>query len=225
MPNENSRQGSRQKTREREQKKTKPSVFQSLKRRDILILVVFWLTSACVVGLILIFFFLRSSDISNPVIRLNEGEITAQKLYPVAQEAARAWENDVQFISASASWDHASLAALEEPVDWVYRFYSPGLQRILFVIVTPEQKVLVRPHLQRVRREQNFINPDQWEMDSPAALSNWLSNGGNGWLQVALNPTVSAQLTFHPVKKELLWTISGLDLETGEQSNYTARAE
>jgi len=225
MPAENSRQSSRQKTREREQRKTKPSVFQSLKRRDILILVVFWLTSACVVGLILIFFVLRSSDISNPVIELDEGEVTAKKLYPVAEEAARAWESDVQFISASASWDHASLATLAAPVDWVYNFYSPGLQRILFVIVTPEQKIIVRPHLQKVRREVKIINPEQWAMDSPTALSNWLSNGGNGWLQSALNPTVSAQLTYNPIREELEWTVAGLDLETGQQSNYTAKAE
>jgi len=225
MPTESSRQGSRQKTRERDQQKPKPSVFQSLKRRDILILVVFWLTSACVVGLVLIFFFLRSSDISNPVIRLKEGDVTAQKLYPVAAAAAQAWESDVQFITATASWDHASLATLEEPVEWVYRFYSPGLQRILFVIVTPEQQVMVRPHLQRVRRELNIIDADQWDMDSPTALSNWLSNGGNGWLQGALNPTVSAQLTYSPIREELIWTVSGLDLETGQQFNYTARAE
>jgi hypothetical protein len=225
MPTENSRPGNRQKTRERDQKKPKASVFQSLKRRDILILVVFWLTSACVVGLILIFFFIRSSEISNPVIELNEGEATAKKLYPVAEAAAQAWESDVQFVSASAGWEHASLAALEAPVEWVYRFYSPGLQRILFVIVTPGQEVIVRPHLQKVRRELKIVDIDQWAMDSPTALSNWLNNGGNGWLQGALNPTVSAQLTYNPIREELEWTVSGLDLETGQQSNYTARAE
>ena len=115
--------------------------------------------------------------------------------------------------------------ALEAPVEWVYRFYSPGLQRILFVIVTPGQEVIVRPHLQKVRRELKIVDIDQWAMDSPTALSNWLNNGGNGWLQGALNPTVSAQLTYNPIREELEWTVSGLDLETGQQSNYTARAE
>jgi hypothetical protein len=225
MPVENSRQSSGQKTREREQKKNKPSVFQSLKRRDILILAVFWLTSACVVLLVLGFFFLRSSDLSQPVYEVNEGEVTALKLYTIAEEAARAWESDVQFISASASWDHASLSGLEAPVEWIYRFYSPGLNRILFVIVTPEQQVILRPHLDKVRREMKIIDADQWQMDSPAALSTWLNHGGNGWLQSALNPTVSAQLTYSVDQESLIWIVSGLDLETGQQMNYTANAE
>lgn len=225
MPTQNSRPGSGEKTRVKDKKKTKPSVFQSLKRRDILILVVFWGTSACMVALVLGFFFLRASDISQPVIRLSEGEVTAQKLYPTAEAAARAWENDAQFVSVAASWEHTSLANLEEPAEWVYRFYSPGLQRILFVIVTPEQKVIARPHLQKVRRELQIIDRDRWQMDSPVALSNWLNNGGNGWLQSSLNPTVSVQLTYSPIEEALIWTVSGLDLETGQQFNYTASAE
>ncbi|MBN1994738.1 MAG: hypothetical protein JW953_18725 [Anaerolineae bacterium] len=209
----------------KKKRKTGPFVFQSLKRRDILILVTFWLTSICVVALVLGFFMLRMSDLSRPVYKITPGEVTARSLYPLAEAAARAWESDVQFVNASATWNHASMAALEQPVEWVYRFYSPGLQRILFVIVTPEQEVMVRPHLEKNRRETRLVNLDSWRMDSPAAITEWLNHGGGRWLQESLNPVVSAQLSYSTAENALVWTISGLNVETGQSIDYVVKAE
>lgn len=203
---------------------TKYSIFKSLRRRDILILGTFWGSTVCVVGIMLIFFMLRSSELSRPTYQLNAGEITARSLYPVAEEAALAWESDVQFVSASATWNHASIAELEQPVEWLYRFYSPSLQRILFVIVTPEQEVIVRPHLDKVRRELRIVDPNSWQTDSPAAITAWLNHGGGTWLQQTVDHIVSAQLTMDLEENSPTWTISGLNPETGQSILYTIQA-
>lgn len=199
-------------------------MFKSLKRRDLLILGSFWMTTACTVGLMLAFFMLRTSELSQPTYQLNAGEITAQSLFPDAQAAALAWESDVQFVSASATWSHASLTELEQPVEWIYRFYSPALQRLLFVIVTPEREVIVRPHLERTRRELRIVNPDEWRLDSPAAITAWLNHGGGEWLKFSADRIVSAQLTQNLETNGPVWTISGLNPETGESVVYTVEA-
>lgn len=199
-------------------------MLKSLRRRDILILATFWISTACMIGLLLGFFLLRSSEVSRQPYRLKAGEITARALFPLAQEAALAWESDVQFVSASATWNHASLTELEQPVEWIYRFYSPGLKRLVFVIVTPEQVVIVRPHLTKVRRELRIVNPTMWQMDSPEAISAWLNNGGGPWLQQAADRVVSAQLTQDLARNAPVWTISGLNPETGDSVLYTVEA-
>jgi hypothetical protein len=227
MPEDRSPQQANAEAVQKQQPKkrpTRPSIFRSLKRRDYLILATFWLGSVCVVGIILIFFVLSTSGESQPVYELPPGEVTALTLYPLAEEAAKTWEEDVLFISASTSWNHASMAVLEQPVEWVYRFYSPGLQRILFVIVTPEQEIIVQPHLRKVRRELQVIDPAEWQMDSPAAMTAWLNNGGGRWLQQSPNPVISAQLTFDLEENVPIWTVSGLDVETGQSINYTLKA-
>lgn len=198
----------------------------SLKRRDILILVTFWILIACVVGVLLAFFMLRASQPApSPRFELPAGEVTALSLYPLAEAAARAWESDVQLVSAVATWNHASLAELAQPVEWVYRFYSPGLQRIVFVIVSPEQQVTVRPHVVRVRRELRLVNPAGWQMDSPAAITAWLNEGSGGeWLRQSADRVVSAQLTQNLESGRPQWTISGLNPETGESVVYTVEA-
>jgi hypothetical protein len=213
-------------TSNKEPKKSKPTVFQSLKRRDLLILIAFWLTCVCVVALLIGFFVLRRSDISQPPLlyELKAGNISALKLYPPAQTAALAWESDVQFISASATWEHATLSRLEEPAEWVYRFYSPSLQRIVFVVVSPDQKVIVRPHLDKVRREQRVIDSTGWRMDSPAAITEWLNHGGGGWLKLAPNAMVSAQLTFDSTESAPAWIVSGIEVETGQSISYKVKA-
>jgi hypothetical protein len=202
-------------------------MFKSLRRRDILILVTFWLSMACIVGLALIFFMLRPPDISQPgpgepAYSLEPAEVTALKLYPLAYEAALAWEEDVQFVSASATWPHASLSDLEGPVEWLFRFYSPGQKRILFVIVTPDMEIIARPHLARVRRELRVIDPATWQVDSPEAMTAWLNQGEGGvWLDQAADRTVSAQLTFSIAKNQPVWTISGLNPETGQSITFS----
>jgi hypothetical protein len=201
-------------------------MLKSLRRRDILILGAFWISTACVVGLLLLFFMLRAptTEQPGPTIELPSGDVTAKNLYNLAQDAAQSWAEDVQFVSVSATWNHASVAQLEQPVEWVYRFYSPGLQRILFVIVTPEQEVVVRPHLAKIRRELRIVGSDNWQVDSPAAVSAWLNNGGLEWLQQAADRVVSAQLTQDLESNSPVWTISGLNPETGESVVFTLDA-
>ena len=201
-------------------------MLKSLRRRDILILGAFWISTACVVGLLLLFFMLRAptAEQPGPTIELPSGDVTAKNLYNLAQAAAQVWAEDVRFVSVSATWNHASVAQLEQPVEWVYRFYSPGLQRILFVIVTPEQEVVVRPHLAKIRRELRIVDSDNWQVDSPAAVSAWLNNGGLEWLQQAADRVVSAQLTQDLESNSPVWTISGLNPETGESVVFTLDA-
>jgi len=201
---------------------------KSLRRRDILILVTFWTCAVCTVGIILFFFWLRSSEASRasgPGYILNPSQITARSLFPLAQEAALAWEDDVQFVSASTTWNQPALTDLEQPVDWVYRFYSPEQQRFLFVIVTPDQVVIVRPHLAKTRRELRLIDPERWTVDSPIIIANWLNQGGGGlWLDQTTQKIVSAQLTFNISENKPVWVISGSNPETGQSIRYTRPA-
>jgi hypothetical protein len=199
-------------------------MLKSLKRRDIIILVTFWASIACVIGLMVGFFMLRASEWSRPVYRLKAAQVTARSLFPLAQEAAQNWEGDMQFVSASATWTHASISQLEQPVEWIYRFYSPGLKRILFVIVTPEQQVVAQPHLEKVYREFRIVDPAKWHMDNAEAMSAWLNNGGAEWLQMAADRIVSAQLTQDLQANAPVWTISGLNPETGESVVFTIPA-
>jgi hypothetical protein len=200
----------------------------SFRRREVFILLAFWGSAMCIVAVLLAFYAMRPPEVSRPVYQLNvtnAGEATALGLFPIAQAAAQAWESDVQFVSASATWDPASLASLAQPVEWVYRFYSPGLQRILFVLVTPDQQVLVRPHLDKVRRELRIVDPAQWQMDSPAAITAWLNEGrGGDWLAQTVAHIVSAQLMMNVETNRPVWAISGLNPETGESVLYTIEA-
>jgi hypothetical protein len=177
-----------------------------------------------VIGLMLTFYLIRSSSLSPALYQVTPGDITALSMYPLAEAAALAWESDVQFISASATWNNTSFAELEQPTDWVYRFYSPGLERILFVIVTPDQNVIVRPHLARIRRELRVVDPSTWQLDSPAALAAWLNSGGGAWLQQSSSRIVSAQLAFDLEQNSPMWTISGLNPETSDSVQFTIEA-
>ncbi|MDX1522947.1 MAG: hypothetical protein R3264_15065 [Anaerolineae bacterium] len=200
-------------------------MLKTLKRRDVIILITFWLTAICTVGIVLIFFLIRATQFSEPVYQLETNDFTALALYPVAQEAAEKWEEDVRFISASATWNNASVAEFEEPIDWVYRFYSPSQQRIIFVIVTSDQRAIVQPHLVRVRRELRVIDPDDWNVDSPVAVEAWLNSGGGEWLQQASSRVVSIQLTFNIERDLPVWTISGFNPETGQQTRFSLGAK
>ncbi len=202
-------------------------MLKSLRRRDILILLTFWLSAVCVIGLALMFFLAREStrNQSPRVYHLQTGPVTALNLFPVARQAAATWESDVQFVSASTTWTHASLTQLEQPVEWIYRFYSPGQQRIVFVIVTPDQRVIVRPHLPKIRRELRIINPSDWQVDSPTAIIAWLNEGGGDWLAQSAERVVSAQLTLNLAENRPEWTISGLNPETGQSVRYTLPAQ
>ncbi len=196
----------------------------------------FWGSMICVVGLLLAFFVIRQSELSRQSVsyELESGEFTALKLYPLAEESALAWVDDAQFVSTSAVWTNDLVIELEQPVDWfkrleqpvewVYRFYSPSLQRILFVIVAPDKEVIVRPHLKKVRRELRIIDPANWKMDNPAAVTQWLNSGGAAWLSGTTEPIVSAQLTMNLEKNSPTWIISSLDSETGQSVLYTVEA-
>ena len=203
-------------------------MFRSLHRRDIVLLMTFWIASMGLIGLGLGFLLLRASAAAPahaPTYVFNPSQVTAKSLYPLAREAALAWEDDVQFVSASATWNQPALADLEQPVDWLYRFYSPKQRRLLFVIVAPDQTVMARPHLAKTWRELRLIDPDQWSVDSPASIANWLNQGGGGlWLDQTASRAVSAQLTFNISENKAVWTISGSNQETGQSVNYTLPA-
>ena len=196
----------------------------SLKRRDLIILLVFWLTAACTIGIMVFFFFLRPSGSTAPVYEVASGEATALTLYPVAEQAARDWEEDTQFVSASASWNEATIADFEQSTEWVYRFYSPGQQRLLFVIVTPDKTVITRSHLRKTRRELRIINPEAWTVDSNQAITDWLNSGGGTWVQQASNRIVSIQLVFDDQVDSPIWIISALNPDTGQSATYEIRA-
>ncbi len=208
--------------------------FGSLRRRDIIVLGGFWGSIVCVMLIMLTFFILRQSEISKPVYTIETNQTSALNLYPLAQQAAVEWLGDVQFISTSAVWDGSTLVEVQQPIDWfkqleqptewVYRFYSPSVQRILFVIVTPDQTVIIRPHISKVRRETRVIEPEQWQVDSPKAISFWLNNQGAAWLGQVTTPIISLQLTMDAENQTPIWTITGLNPDNGQSVFYTVKA-
>lgn len=199
-------------------------LFRTLKPRDFFILGIFWIFAAGAVSLMVVLFMLKPVAEHKPVYQLATGEITARTLFPLAQQAAQAWAGDVLFVSASATWEQSSVATLAQPVDWVYRFYSPGQQRMILVLVSPAKQVVVQPHLAKVKHEQRLVVPQAWQVDSPAALQVWLNQEGWGWLEQHPEATVSVKLTQDLTTQSPVWLISGETSVTGERVFQTIAA-
>ena len=179
-----------------------------------------------VIGIVLILSLLKTSNASNVARYTIEPSLySALNNFALAQETAKTWQPDVQFVSAAARWEQPSVGDLTAPIEWFYRFYSQEQQRYLFVIVTPDQAVIARPHISRTFRESRVINAELWAVDSPEALTTWLNEGNGGlWLNQSSNVVVSAQLGLDPEIDEPVWVVSVTNPDSGQSDTHAISA-
>ncbi len=197
-----------------------------MKRRDWIILLAAWLVVAA--GLIggIILLQSRSESISSlPTVQppavvatftVEYAEVTARRLYPLAEAKAKEWQPDVKLAGVSAAWPQTALNLVGKPVPWQYRFYSPSQNWLYFVSVTPDGQVSGSPHFRSESRPPATFSADAWQIDSVQALAAWLDSGGGRFLGQNPGEQVIAQLGLDPARGRLEWSVAGLDA-TGQK--------
>jgi hypothetical protein len=197
-----------------------------MKRRDWAILLGAWLVVA--IGLVAVVILLqpRSNNIRAgvtsvpptvvPTFTVEYVEVTARRLYDLAEADAKSWQPDVEPAGVSADWPHTAVNLVGNPAEWQFRFYSPSKNYLYFVSVTPDGQVSGSPHFQSESRPPATFSVDDWQVDSVQALAGWLDSGGGQFL--AQNPGVQvvAQLGLDPTSGRLAWNVAGLD-DTAEK--------
>ncbi len=138
-------------------------------------------------------------------------DVTAKSLYPLAEEKARGWREDAQLVSARGTWEQTAVNLVGQPVQWEYRFYSDTSKLLYFVIVTPDGQVAGTQHVRPVYRPPALLPVASWQVDSPAALTNWLNAGGGTFLGSRPGVQVAAQLSVRQAGASAQWTVVGYD--------------
>jgi len=137
-------------------------------------------------------------------------DVTARTLYPLALERARSWRADAQLVSARGLWDKTAINLVGRPVEWDYRFYSAEARLLYFVTVKPDGQVAGTQHLRTVNQPPG-LPVDDWQIDSPAALTSWLNGGGGQFLGSRPGSQVVAQLSARSAGAAPAWTVVGYD--------------
>ncbi len=192
-----------------------------MKRRDWIILLAAWLVAAValVVGLLLLL--PRPGTVLSiptslpptvvPTFTVEYVQVTARRLYPLAEANAKAWQPDVEPAGVTASWPQTAVNLVGNPVEWQFRFYSPSQNRLYFVSVTPDGRVSGSPHFRTESRPPATFSVDDWQVDSVQALARWLDSGGGQFLGQNPGVQVVAQLGLDPARRRLVWNVAGLD--------------
>ena len=132
---------------------------------------------------------------------------SARALYPLADQAARSWREDARLISAMVSWPDVRVEDLVEPQGWTFQFYSPDSQHIYVVTVSGSRVVPIRQGLSPYPLPS--ASAEDWQVDSPQALTAWLNEGGSAFLRT--HPTVDLSVRLRPVEEgRLEWIVSGV---------------
>jgi hypothetical protein len=194
-----------------------------LSRRDLLILIGFWvLAAALVLGLTVWFLTSRPAGQSTfgeaaatptpaPTYTVEFVEVTARQLYPAAEALARSWEPDVQLVGVNASWSATSADLVGNPTDWSFRFYSPARNRLYLVGVSGDGQAAGAAHFQKETTPPLAIDLEAWAVDSPEALARWLDHGGGALLGQNPGADVTIQLGIDPASGRLTWIVTGFD--------------
>lgn len=134
---------------------------------------------------------------------------TAKEAYPIALEAAQAWQGDARFVSATASWrDVTAEQLLEEDVTWGFNFFSPQTRQIRIISVTKEgtegvEGINIPPNIR-------IVDVTSWQVDSPHVLDLFLSHGGRDFLAQYPDATVSLRLGPQDDGEGLVWMAFGI---------------
>ena len=151
-------------------------------------------------------------------------EQTARRQYEQAAAFALGWRADAQLLSCRASWEQTAINLVGRPVAWNFRFYSPGSQRLYFVVVEPGGAVRAIQHVRPISQPPPAVSLADWQLDSPAALANWLNSGGGAFLGQHAGGTVIAQLSVRAHGQPPQWTVAGYAPDTDETFAVTVDA-
>jgi len=196
-----------------------------ISRLELLLLAIIWILVAVLFGLTV--FVLRGTGPASvaegtptapeatptlvPQFTPAASEATAMSLYPLAQSRASQWRLDARLVSCRTSWERTALNLVGRPTTWIYRFYSPDTQELYFVTVTPDGRVNGTQHLRRLPQAPPLLAIEEWNIDSQAALTNWMNAGGGQFLGGRPGIDVTAQLSLRSEGVTPAWTVVGYD--------------
>jgi hypothetical protein len=139
----------------------------------------------------------------------SEAGITAKATYPTALEAARAWQDDAQLVSATASWrDLTADQLLERRASWGFTFFSPQTRQMRIISVSKEgteevESISVPPTIRTA-------DVESWQIDSPDVLRLFLDGGGRDFMAQYPDGTVSLRLGPQEGGDRLVWMAFGI---------------
>ena len=210
----------------------------NITRRDIALLIVIWaLVAVLALGAIIALRDVQpatgtSSDQPQltvastlmPAYTPAPSQVTVMTQYPLAQEKASGWRADAQLVSCRGTWEQTAINLVGKPIEWDYRFYSAQANLLYFVTVTPDGHVNGTQHLGSVNRPPPSLPVDDWQVDSPAALANWLNAGGGPFLGGRPGIEVVAQLSLRSADADPQWTVVGYDRSTEDYFSVAVQA-
>jgi hypothetical protein len=123
---------------------------------------------------------------------LLEDQARALNALPVAQQEAMRWQPDAQLSSAEIIWDDLGPGGLLKRDRWTFQFYSPSQQHMALIWVRDNQAQLLQEGL--VVDRLPALPLDQWQIDSPEALSGWWKRGGAKFVRTHSQSQVSISL-------------------------------
>lgn len=200
-----------------------------LQRRDIILIVGFWIIGCALLGIVA--YFVLYPDIASPVnvpqaqatqavivpqatVTVTHFEFTAKGVQPLTQEKLSQWEQDAQLIAVVSTWEKSDIENVGQAAAWTYRYYSPSQKRLFFITVNPDGSVMGTPHGEKIYNAPYAIPTETWAVDSPQALNIWLNYGGEAMLSALKNIQVVAQLEIPNADDPLQWVVAGYDSET-----------
>jgi hypothetical protein len=134
---------------------------------------------------------------------------TAQEALPSAQEAARAWQEDAQLMSANASWRGLPPEELlEEDVSWAFAFFSPGARSLRVFQVTTQGAE--EAETMDANPNTKVVDAGLWQVDSGDVLCTFLDQGGRDFLQENPEATVTLRLGSTQDGDSPVWLAMGI---------------
>lgn len=199
----------------------------NLRRRDIILIVGFWVVGCALLGTVG-YFILSPGIISAPpaplpapanlapqaTVTVTYSQVTAKNMQPATQGKLSQWAADAQLFAIAATWENTTLNSVGEPTYWTYRYYSPSQQRFFFITVNPDGSVMGTTHGERIYNPPSTISPQDWEIDSVEAVNIWLNYGGEAMMTAIPSVQVVAQLQVSEPEAPLQWTVAGYDPDT-----------
>jgi len=154
-----------------------------------------------------------SSFITQPIQKIPHSTTTGLVQYKLAQNTALKWADDAELILVTTHWASLNhIIQLSEPTPWSYHFYSSTYNRKLLITVDPNQQVHTIEHVTSSTFPPPPIDIENWLLDSPIALQNWLNLGGESLLKTS-NDEVECVIQLRQTKKHPhpIWVVIGLN--------------
>jgi hypothetical protein len=134
---------------------------------------------------------------------------TALEEYPRAEEAARAWRDDVRLVGLNAAWSQPAEAELVAgPFAWSFQFFSPSAGQIFDVVIT-NAGVEGTPG-QALETTPTSIEADEWRVDSSEAVLHFLAHEGRAFLAESHVTTVRLRLSAALSPGRVVWMVAAL---------------